>query len=81
MEYVNKNIPPNSCVAGVPARVYSKFDDFINHHMEMIKLTPFIDYNDLNSPAADFKEKVKKMLDENQIYIKGYQGKFPWTLD
>jgi hypothetical protein len=49
--------------------------------MEMIKLTPFIDYNDLNSPAADFKEKVKKMLDENQIYVKGYQGKFPWTLD
>jgi maltose O-acetyltransferase len=76
---VNKSIPPNSCVAGVPARVYSKFDEFIKHHEEVIKLRPSFDYKDFNSPNNDFKEKIKKMLDEDQIYVKGFDGKFPWT--
>lgn len=76
---VNKSIPPNSCVAGVPARVYSKFDEFILHHEEMIKLRPSFNYKDFNSPSNVFKEKIIKMLDEEQIYVKGFDGKFPWT--
>ena len=76
---VNKNIPPNSCVAGVPARFYSKFDDFIKDHKEQIKLMPSFDYKEFNSPTDEFKEKIKKMLDKERIYSKGYDGKFPWT--
>jgi maltose O-acetyltransferase len=76
---VNKSIPPNSCVAGVPARVYSKFDEFIKNHEEMIKLRPSYDYTDFNSPNDEFKKKIIKMLDEGPIYVKGFVGKFPWT--
>jgi maltose O-acetyltransferase len=76
---VNKNIPPNSCVAGVPARVYSNFDDFIKNHEDIIKMGPSYDYKDFNSPSNEFKEKIKKILDEDQVYVKGFDGKFPWT--
>ena len=76
---VTKSIPPNSCVAGVPARVYSKFDDFIKNHEEQIKLMPSFDYKEFSSPNNEFKEKIKDMLDKDQIYVKGFDGKFPWT--
>jgi maltose O-acetyltransferase len=76
---VNKNIPPNSCVAGVPARVYSKFDEFILRHEELIKSRPSFDYTEFNSPNNEFKKKIIKMLDEEPIYVKGFNGKFPWT--
>jgi maltose O-acetyltransferase len=76
---VNKSIPPNSCVAGVPARVYSKLDDFIKNHEEQIKLMPSFDYKEFSAPNNEFKEKIKKMLDQDQIYVKGFDGKFPWT--
>jgi maltose O-acetyltransferase len=76
---VNKNIPPNSCVAGVPARVYSNFDEFIKNHEDIIKMKPSYDYKDFNSPSNEFKEKIKKILDEDQVYVKGFEGKFPWT--
>src|ERR1017187_2401670 len=72
---VNKSIPPNSCVAGVPARVYSKFDEFIKNHEEMIKSRPVFDYKDFNSPSAEFKKKIIKMLDDDPIYVKGFVGK------
>ena len=77
---VNKNIPPNSCVAGVPARVYSKFDDFIQGHTELINLRPSFQSKDFNSPSREFKEKINKLLDEEQIYVKGSVGNFPWTI-
>ena len=77
---VNKNIPPNSCVAGVPARVYSKFDDFIQGHTELINLRPSFQSKDFNSPSKEFQEKIKKLLDEEQIYVKGSVGNFPWTI-
>jgi maltose O-acetyltransferase len=76
---VNKNIPPNSCVAGVPARVYSNFDEFIKNHEDIIRSRPSYDYKDFNSPSNEFKEKIKKLLDEEQVYVKGFEGKFPWT--
>jgi maltose O-acetyltransferase len=77
---VNKSIPPNSCVAGVPARVYSKFDEFIQGYIESIKLRPSFHSNEFVSPNREFKEKIKKLLDDGQVYVKGSVGKFPWTL-
>jgi maltose O-acetyltransferase len=77
---VNKNIPPNSCVAGVPARVYSKFDEFIQGYEKSIKMSPSFHSNEFTSPNRIFKDKIKKLLDEGQVYVKGSVGKFPWTI-
>jgi maltose O-acetyltransferase len=77
---VNKNIPPNTCVAGVPARIYSKFDEFIKGHTELINLRPSFQSKDFNSPSREFQEKIKKLLDEEQIYVQGSVGNFPWTI-
>lgn len=57
---VNKNIPPNSCVAGVPARVYQKFDEFLEQHKEAVKDRPSFDYKEFDSPDEKFKRKNKK---------------------
>ncbi len=77
---VNKNIPPNSCVAGVPARVYAKFDEFIENHKHLIDERLFFEYKDFSSPNEEFKEKIKKLVENGHIYVKGYEGKFPWTV-
>lgn len=44
---VNKNIPPNSCIAGVPARTYAKFDEFIEKNKKAIKHSTIFHYKDL----------------------------------
>ncbi len=77
---VNKNIPPNSCVAGVPARVYQKFDEFIQHHKDATNKSPVFDYKEFDSPNREFKEKIKTLVEEDNIYVKGYEGRFPWTV-
>lgn len=77
---VNKDIPPNSCVAGVPARVYQKFDEFINNHNETIKERPIFEFNEFISPTKEFKRKIKDLAESGIIYVKGYRGKFPWTI-
>jgi acetyltransferase-like isoleucine patch superfamily enzyme len=79
---VNKDIPPNSCVAGVPARFYAKFDDFIENHKNRIKERPIFKYTDL---FGHFNEKIKKKVIESvqngDAYVKGYLGKFPTTFN
>jgi len=77
---VNKNIPPNSCVAGVPARVYSKFDEFIQGYEESIKLSHSFHSNEFISPSLEFKEQINKMLKDGHVFVKGSIGKFPWTI-
>ncbi len=77
---VNKDIPPNSCVAGVPARVYSKFDEFLKNHEELISKRPAFDYKEVISPTEEFKEEIRSLVEEEQIYVKGFPGKFPWTI-
>lgn len=77
---VNKSIPPNSCVAGVPARIYAKFDEFIENHKNLIDERSFFEYKDFSSPNDEFKENVKKLVENGHIYVKGYEGKFPWTV-
>ncbi len=77
---VNKNIPPNSCVAGVPARVYQRFDEFLELHKEAVKEVPSFDYKEFDSPCNDFKERIRSLVKNNNIYVKGYDGKFPWTI-
>ncbi len=77
---VNKDIPPNSCVAGIPARVYEKFDEFIKHHVESIQERPSFEFKEFISPNDEFKEKIRNLVEMGNIYVKGYRHHFPWTI-
>ena len=79
---VNKDIPPNSCVAGVPARFYAKFEDYIAKHKEQIKQRGIFEYADLQSKInEDLKKKVKESVQNGDAYVKGYVGKYPYTFN
>jgi len=84
---VNKNIPPNSCIAGVPARTYAKFDAFIEKHKEAIKQGTIFYYKDLRD-THPLNEVLKKKViaeTENRIcYVKGKGKNFSsltWNLE
>lgn len=69
---VNKDIPPNSCVAGVPARYYSSFDDMIKRHMEKIKTGTVIDYFEIfkDEQIADvLKQRIIEGTRNGPVYI------------
>ncbi len=80
---VNKDIPPNSCNVGVPARKYQDFDEFINRHIAQITNENVIDYKELNSP--DFlqaREWILKVLEgKGIVYVKGFIGRSPYTFN
>ncbi|MBI4845993.1 MAG: acyltransferase [Candidatus Omnitrophica bacterium] len=76
---VNKDIPPNSCVAGVPARFYSKFDDFLEKQKEKIGQRPVFDFCEImKGVTPELKEKIKEAVKDDVAYVQGYQGRFPW---
>ncbi len=77
---VNRDIPPNSCVAGVPARVYQKFDEFIEQHKKATNECPSFDFHEFNSPDIKFKNEILNLIESRNIYVKGFDGKFPWTI-
>jgi maltose O-acetyltransferase len=79
---VNRDIPPNSCVAGIPARFYASFDDFIARHKEQLKVRDVYEYSDLH-PKMDeaLRRKVWESAQNGDIYVKGYAGKYPHTLN
>ena len=78
---VNKDIPPNSCVAGVPARFYSSFDAFVDKMEEEIKQRPVFDAVDLEKGEDEKdtkrKKKIKEASKDGSVYIKGREAKFP----
>jgi maltose O-acetyltransferase len=79
--YINKDVPPNSCVAGVPARIYSKFDNFIENHRKEINERVVHNYNDIN--PLKYSEEIAKIVLEsvknNNAYVKGYRGRYAFT--
>lgn len=80
--FVNKDIPPNSCVAGVPARVYAKFDDLIERHKQQIAIRLIFEYSDLNPECDDqLKRSVWEAVQDGDAYVRGYVGKYPYTLN
>jgi maltose O-acetyltransferase len=80
---VNKDIPPNSCIAGVPARRYQSFDEFLQSIEKQILDSGIIQYSDLNGPNYHEGRKwVIKMIEKKGIaYVKGFSGKFPYTFN
>ncbi len=77
---VNRDIPPNSCVAGVPARVYQKFDEFIEQHKKAVNECPSFEYYEFNSPGKKFRNELVNLIEIKNIYVRGFDGKFPWTI-
>jgi len=70
---VNKDIPPNSCVAGVPARYYLSFDDFLKRERENIKNSIIVDGKKLllkeNELDEELKNKIIKETEDKNIYM------------
>lgn len=79
---VNRDIPPNSCVAGVPARVYAKFDAFIKWHKKQLGERDIFEYSDLHLKMDEqLRKKVWESLQDGDSYVRGYVGKYPYTLN
>jgi maltose O-acetyltransferase len=78
---VNRDIPPNSCVAGVPARFYAKFDEFIERHWQQIKEGTVFEHSDLpRVPDAQIRAKVyESVQDGRHTYKRGRAGRDPFT--
>ena len=70
---VNKDIPPNSCVAGVPARYYSSFDEFIKKERENINHSIIVDGKKVLLKEYIFDEELKnkiiKETEDKNIYM------------
>jgi maltose O-acetyltransferase len=76
---VNKDIPPNSCVAGVPARFYAKFDDYVERHIQQIQKQPIFDYYDLQyKKDKNLIKEVQKAVKDGICYVKGERGNRCW---
>ncbi len=79
---VNRDIPPNSCVAGVPARVYAKFEDLIERHRGQVENRDIFEYVDLSGQVGrSLQEQVWKAVQGGDAYVRGYVGDYPYTLN
>jgi len=81
---VNKDIPPNACVAGVPARVYARFDDFIERSKQQIKDGSVFEFSDLVDNLDNLDERLKAKVWESvqngrHAYVRGFTGRNPYT--
>ena len=77
---VNRDIPPNSCVAGVPARVYARFDDLIERHEQQIGERKVFMFSDL-SEDEHTRERIWEAVQDGDAYLRGYVGRYPYTLN
>lgn len=79
---VNKDILPNSCVAGVPARFYAKFDEFIESHKNKIEGSNVFTFSDLQlCNNNNFKKEIIAAVENSNAYVQGYIGRFPTTFN
>ena len=70
---INKDVPPNSCVAGVPARFYMTFDDFIKKQKDIIKNSIIFDAEILMHDDDNKNKLIKEIINKskyNNIYLK-----------
>ncbi|MCC7385920.1 MAG: acyltransferase [Deltaproteobacteria bacterium] len=78
---VNKDIPPNSCVAGVPARFYAKFDEMLQRHKEAFGKRPIFERQSLYFGDPAEKERCKKACEDGDCYVRGFAGTYPFTVN
>jgi maltose O-acetyltransferase len=85
---VNKDIPPNSCVAGVPARVYARFDGYIERNQRQIEEESVFEFSDLVGNLDHLDERLKAKVwesvqDGRHAYVRGNSGRnsYVWNVD
>ena len=81
---VNRDVPPNSCVAGVPARFYARFDEYIERNKQQIETGSIFEFADLNDRIDSLDEQIKAKVWESvqgdrHAYVKGFTGRNPYT--
>lgn len=77
---VNKDIPPNSCVAGVPARFYAKFDEMLDRHKEAFDKRPLFDHDRLYHGDQAERDRCKAACEDGDCYVRGFPGTYPYTI-
>lgn len=82
---VNKDIAPNSCVAGVPARFYKKFDEYLNEMKESIdraRVFSFDQLHDKNSSEyIDVISDVRDAIEKQPVFSKKKTDDYLFTLN
>jgi maltose O-acetyltransferase len=81
---VNKDIPPNSCVAGVPARIYARFDEYIQRNQRQAENGTVFEFSDLVLNLDNLHEQTKAKVwesvqDGRHAYVRGSSGRDPFT--
>lgn len=69
---ITKDVPSGLVVAGNPAKIIEKTEDFIKKHKEYSGKRPFFDYKkySINHNVSDRdKKKMKKLLNDGSGYI------------
>ena len=77
---VNKDIPPDSCVAGVPARRYGSFSDFISNFKEKIESSYVFTQLQAIDDYEEFKKEKEKMIRKAEKGEIIYKPKLPWVI-
>jgi len=76
---VNKDIPPNTCVAGVPARFFMKFDKWMEEMKDEISnSTAFASVDIYRGMDDKDQERKKKMIEQSRkgnVWIEGRESK------
>lgn len=76
---VNKDIPPNTCVAGNPARYYSKFDAVMKNYMNEIgskETFKAVDiFKNMDEKNVDRKMKIIEQAKTGNVWIKGRESR------
>jgi len=76
---VNKDIPPNTCVAGVPARYFAKFDELMDGYREEIARSKIFKAVDIYAGEDEKDQKRKKEIIEESfkgnVWIKGRESR------
>lgn len=79
---VNKDIPPNSCVVGVPARFYARFDELMARHQEWIGEGRVFGFDELHQGLdEEVKDKVRQSVQQGVSYVRGFPGRYPFTFN
>ena len=79
---VDKDIPPNCCVAGVPARVYAPFDEMIERHRKQFVERAVFQYNDIRYTTDErVIERVRKAVSDGGAYAQGFVPRPPHLVD
>lgn len=68
---ITRNIPPDSVVAGNPAKVVAKLEDFLRYHRLSLRKSPLFPYEEYGDHLLP-PEKRKEMLDKLAKSAVGY---------